>query len=78
MHFSLYIPLNGGRTGVINLQHPGDESSVKERERGKRQRERQRMVAGECNLELKKRASCFCIDQADDSRLVNVMAKPSW
>lgn len=32
VHFSLCIPLNGGRTGIINLRHPGDESSVKERE----------------------------------------------
>lgn len=83
MHFSLCIPLNGGRTGIINLRHPGDESSVKERGREsekekERERETERDVGGKSNLQPKKRASCFCIDQADDSHLVNVVAKPSW
>lgn len=52
VHFSLCIPLNGGRTSIINLQHPGDESSVKERES-----ETERQAGGGCNLEKKKRKS---------------------
>lgn len=63
MCFSLSIPLNGGRTSIINLQHPGDESSVKERGR-----EEEGQAGGEGNLEKKKKkASCFFIDQADES-----------
>lgn len=74
MCFSLSIPLNGGRTSIINLQHPGDESSVKER-----RREEERQAAGERDLEKRKRERAVSLliklmNQADDSRLVNVMA----
>lgn len=73
MHFSLCIPLNGSRTSIINLQHPGDESSVKERES-----EKERQAGGECNLKRKKEQAVSLLiklmNQADDSLLVNVMA----
>lgn len=57
------IPLNGERTGIINLLHPRDKSSVKVRDGPAK---KQRM-----------RASPFYFDQADQSCLFNAKAKGS-